>query len=499
MSHKQTPGRTFLLLVIAVGALFCAACLSSSAEEVSDPVQATTGDGTLANNATPPDGTPPSGSPPNGAFNGTAPQGPPNGIMPNGTAPGGMGPGGQTSGGTCTLSGTNTYDGETVTEENGTYTSDETNVSAVYVKNGGALTLINPTIETSGNTTSNDDSSFYGLNAAVLAAANSSVAILGGSISTTGTGANGAFPTGENASILLSGTTITATGDGGHGVMATNGGLLTLEDVNITTTGANSAPLATDRGSGTVNATGGTVVSSGRDSPGIYSTGIVTVEGTNVTATNAEAAVIEGANSIALINASLGGSTGTRDRGVMVYQSMSGDAEQGLGNFSMTGGSYTWNSTIGPAFYVTNTNATIILSNAIVANNAPELLNASAGDWGTAGSNGGTVLFTADNETLNGSVVADESSSIMAVFQNGTTLTGAVRNATLSLDGSSTWIVTADSALEGLADADGVTGSMITNIVGNGHTVTYDAELEGNRALGGRTFVLANGGTLSPR
>ena len=59
--------------------------------------------------------------------------------------------------------------------------------------------------------------------------------------------------------------------------MATNGGILTLTDVDITTTGANAAPLATDRGSGTVTATRGTILSTGRDSPTIYSTGVITV------------------------------------------------------------------------------------------------------------------------------------------------------------------------------------------------------------------------------
>ena len=473
---NRISGR-LLLLVIMAGALCCCACLIASAVEA--PGQAPPGW---------------NGSP----MNDTAPAGgaPPDGMM-NGTPPGGMMPG-ASNGSSCVLSGAFTWDGETVTEENGTYVSNTENVSALYVKNGTHGTLVNPTIETSGNTTSNDDSSFYGLNAAVLVAANSSVTVLGGSITTTGTGANGAFPTGENASISLSGTTINATGDGGHGVMATSGGLLTLEDVNITTAGANSAPLATDRGSGTVNVTNGTVFSSGRESPGMYSTGVITVNGTNVTATGSEAAVIEGSNSITLTNISLTGSAGTRDRGIMVYQSMSGDAEQGIGTFTMTGGSYTWTSSTGPAFFVTNTNATITLSDVAVSSNASELVNASAGDWGTLGSNGGTVLFSAENEILNGSIVADEASSIMTVLRNDTTLLGAIVNASLELDGTSTWNVTADSALTALVDPDGISGSAITNIVGNGFTVTYDADLEANSVLDGRTYTLANGDTLTP-
>ncbi len=342
---------------------------------------------------------------------------------------------------------------------NGTYPSSTTNVSAVYVTKGGNLTLVSPTIETSDNTTSNDDSSFYGLNAAVLATSNSTVTIGGGSIMTNSTGANGAFPTGSGAAINQSNVTINATGDGGLGVIATNGGLLTLTDVNITTSGANSAPLATDRGSGTVNLTGGTIVASGRDSPGIYSTGLITVNGSTVMSTGSEAAVIEGSNSITLTNATLTGAQGSRDRRIMVYQSMSGDAELGGGTFTMTGGSYNWTSTSGSAFYVTNTNATITLAGVNITSNATELLNASAGDWGTAGSNGGIVRFRAHNETLNGSLISDDVSSIPATLQNGTTLSGAIDSAALSLDATSRWNVTGDSVLSTLSDPEGISGS----------------------------------------
>jgi hypothetical protein len=64
-----------------------------------------------------------------------------------------------------TLSGVYTLNGGTATVANPTYTSTTTDVSAVYVTNGGNLTLANPTITTSGDTSSLDDSSFYGLNA----------------------------------------------------------------------------------------------------------------------------------------------------------------------------------------------------------------------------------------------------------------------------------------------------------------------------------------------
>jgi hypothetical protein len=58
--------------------------------------------------------------------------------------------------------------------------------------------------------------------------------------------------------------------------------------------------------------------------------------------------------------------------------------------------------------------------------------------------------------------------------------------------------VTGDSALTSLADSDGISGTSITNICGNGHRVTYNGSLAANSVLGGKTYTLANGGTLGP-
>jgi len=59
--------------------------------------------------------------------------------------------------------------------------------------------------------------------------------------------------------------------------------------------------------------------------------------------------------------------------------------------------------------------------------------------------------------------------------------------------------VTGDSQLMSLSDSSGISGTTITNIHGNGHTVTYDASLAANSALGGKTYTLAGGGQLTPK
>jgi hypothetical protein len=424
--------------------------------------------------------------------------GTPSAAVATPSVPSGSGSATDTSG---SISAAYTQTGGTETKTGGTYTASDTDQSAILVTGGGSLTLAGATITTGGDTSSNDQSSFYGLNAAVLANDASQITLSDSSITTSGTGANGAFAEGSGSSVTLSQVTIDATGDGGHGVMATNGGMLTLTDVDMTTAGKNSGAIATDRGGGTIVATGGTVTTSGQDSPGIYSTGDITVSNGTISASGAEVAAIEGANSITLVDTDLSSSMADK-WGVMIYQSMSGDAQGTRGVFTMSGGSLANTAATGPLFYVTNSTGVITLKGVQVTAASGTLLQAAAGRWGNSGSNGGTVLLTAEGQTLVGDMTADDISSITATLQNGSALTGAINAAhtaqavNLTLDGSSTWTVTADSYLTCLSDPDGISGTAINNITGNGHTVYYDASA--CPALGGQTFTLNDGGTLQP-
>jgi hypothetical protein len=47
-----------------------------------------------------------------------------------------------------------------------------------------------------------------------------------------------------------------------------------------------------------------------------------------------------------------------------------------------------------------------------------------------------------------------------------------------------------------LTDTDGITGTTITNIIGNGHTVYYDKDT--CPELGGQVYTLSGRGTLQP-
>lgn len=420
------------------------------------------------------------------------PPGPPPDGKPGGPPPGNGGP----SGGSrkpVKLSGAFTVDGTTQAIADKTFSSDATDASGVYVLNGGNLVLSNVTVATSGNTSSQDNSSFFGQNAGVLVNKNSRVAILGGSISTTGGGANGLFACGGGAFASMTGGSITATGDGGHGAMTSGGGAVAITNVVITTERIHGGAVATDRGGGTIWVSGGKITAHGPDSPGIYSTGDIRAENATFIATTSEGAVIEGRNSIALKNCDM---SGALKCGVMVYQSFSGDAEGQEGTFSMDGGSLSAGK--GPLFFVTNTRGIIHLRNVKLPAASGVLVSAAASKWGRSGSNGGHVELTAENQMLAGDITVDKVSSATLALKNHSALTGAMHNAALALDATSEWKVTADSTVTSLTDAAGLSGDTIANIHGNGHSVRYKADSTANQWLGGKTWKLADGGTLSP-
>jgi hypothetical protein len=81
-------------------------------------------------------------------------------------------------------------------------------------------------------------------------------------------------------------------------------------------------------------------------------------------------------------------------------------------------------------------------------------------------------------------------------------LTGAINGAdtagsvTVTLDATSTWTLTANSYVTVLNDTAGISGTAVSNIVGNGHNAYYKSSSNGS--LGGATYALSGGGALIP-
>ena len=329
-----------------------------------------------------------------------------------------------------------------VTDEqtlNGTYESSTADESPIKVSDGGNATIENATINKSGGDSSNtENSEFYGVNSGVLTTEDSTTTIKNSKITTNAKGANAVFATGENAKVYVYDTEIETTGSSSsRGLDATYGGYIEADNVKITTKGGSCATLATDRGEGTVIAKNSTLETNGAGSPIIYSTGDISIDNTIGTANGAQMTEKKKKNNATITNSTLkcsgkGNRNDVDNCGVMIYQSMSGDAGEGTGTFNSS------NSTLeiasdsdyyktAPFFFITNTKAVINLENNTLKYGSGVLLSAKGtSEWGTSGNNGGEVTLNATNQKLTGNIEADNISIVTINLSNSSSLEGTI-------------------------------------------------------------------------
>ena len=438
-------------------------------------------------------GSTPPGDPPDGMM-GTPPDGgmgtPPDGMPGNG---GGFGGGTPPGGGTSSFEYTAATEITAAAEQSGeTYTSESADESALMIRTADTVTIDNPTVTKTGDSSGGDSCNFYGLNAALLVMGGADATITGGTITSDASGANGVFCYGGNGAsngaggdgttVTISDTVITTTGDGSGGIMTTGGGVTYASNLTVITSGRSSAAIRTDRGGGTVVVDGGTYTSNGLGSPAIYSTADITVKNASLVSGLSEGVCIEGMNSITLENCDLtadntamNGNATFLDT-IMIYQSMSGDADSGTSAFTMTGGSLT--SLSGHMFHVTNTHAVITLSGVNLINQGSGVLLSVCDDGWHGASN--TAELVADGQQLAGTILVGDNSTLTLTLQNSSSFEGTVSgeivnakgesvsseigNVAVVLDSTSTWTLTADTSVTSF-DGDPA------NIIGNGYTL----------------------------
>lgn len=433
-----------------------------------------------------PGGTPPSGSPPGGA--------------PPGGAPGGSSSSSVTYSGATSISSSDT-------QTNQTYSSTSADENALLIDTSDSVTITNPTVTKSGDSDGGDNCNFYGINSGIMVKGSGTTTITGGKIETTATGANGVFSYGGNGgqngadgngtTVIIKDTVINTTGNNAGGIMTTGGGITQAENLTITTSGRSSAAIRTDRGGGTVTVTGGNYTTSGLGSPAIYSTADITVSDATLVSNLSEGVCIEGKNSITVNNSDLTANN-TQMNGnatfldtIMIYQSMSGDANSGTSSFTMNGGTLTSKS--GHVFHVTNTNAVINLSGVTVNNEDSTNILLSVCDDGWSGASNIATL-NADGQILNGTILVGDNSTLTLNLTNSSAFTGTVsgeitnaKGSTVStevgtvsvtLDDTSKWSLTADTYITEF-------NGNAANVINNGYTLYVNgAALEGTSDSG---------------
>ena len=331
----------------------------------------------------------------------------------------------------------------------------------------GETKTVSNTLVTKTGEADGDEADFYGSNAAIFATNGGNLTLKDMVVKTNGTHANAVFSYGEGTTVTISDSYIETSGNCAGGLMTTGGGTMNAQNLTITTSGNSSAAIRSDRGGGTVNVTGGDYTTSGKGSPVIYSTADITVSDANLTSTASQGVVVEGKNSVTLNNVTLTADNNTKNsdkssyyQAVMIYQSMSGDAAEGLSGFTMNGGTLTNKN--GDVFFVNNTATEINLSGAQIINNGDGIfLRAAAAGWGTEGSNGGQVTLNASNQTINGDMIVDSVSHLNLYLKSGSSFTGAINSdgqageVYVEIEDGSTWTLTGDSYITSLTCGTG--------------------------------------------
>ena len=418
---------------------------------------------------------------------------PPSGEIPSGND----GPGGSSS---------NTYDytnylavsknENLLNEEKTSNTSDQ---SVVYITDSGKTITDSTLSKESGESSNIENSEFFGVNAAVLVQGGG-LTISGGTINTKAKGANALCATNQGTA-TISGTTITSTAQSSaRGLHATYGGTITATGVKVSSTGSSCASLATDRGEGTVTCSGCQLSTSGSGSPLIYSTGVINVtDNTQGTATGAQAVVVEGKNSATVENSQLK-CYGTPNRnnvdkcGVMLYQSMSGDADSGTSTFTCKSSSIEILSesdvySTAPMFFITNTDAEINLENCTFSYGSNLFLSTKGtSEWGSSGTNGGVVTLNLKNQNISGNFEVDSNSGLTIKLSEKSYLKGTINSAktaaklNIILDSSSSIELTGNSSYTSIQNEN----TKGDNIINETFSWTETEEREISRPSGGQ-------------
>ncbi|MCD7845218.1 MAG: hypothetical protein LUG57_05080 [Oscillospiraceae bacterium] len=359
----------------------------------------------------------------------------------------------------------------------------------IHVYEGATVYVIDSDFVSTGDGSGGDASSFYGVGAALFVS-DGTLYVDDCDIDTDASGAAGVFAY-DTGVAYVNDCDITTTSGSAGGLHVAGGGTLYAWDCTVITSAAMAAAaIRSDRGGGTMVIDGGTYVTEG-GTGAVYVTADITIHDAYLYSGASEAVAIEGKNTIRLFDCDLTGNmeaTELNDNAVwniIVYQSMSGDADVGTSEYDMIGGTLT--TAAGPVVYNTNTSSYITFQDVdiLYGEDTTYFLqvtgNSSSRTWGTAGANGANCVFSAYDQKIESDVVYDTISNLDFYLLDGSEMTGAVScddtlNGGYSGDGTanvyvsadSTWTVTADSVITGTLYCEGtIENAAIVDADGN--------------------------------
>ena len=273
------------------------------------------------------------------------------------------------------------------------------------------------------------ESYLYGINAAILFVAGGGT-ISGGRIYTSGNGSNALVVT-NHGNVGILNTIIETTGESNaRGIHASYEGIIDAQRITIKTKGYSSPAVSSEIAKTEITCLECILNTVGEASPLFYSKGAIKDTRSTGNATNSKAVVIEGKNYLSVKGSKLkcgANPISTSDAcGILIHQIKSdefNDTEKSIfsseySTIEILSDSVYYSSA--PMFYITNTNALIILEKSKFIYGSKKFLIADAGEYGTPGKNGAQVLLKLWEQDIEGDIIVGSSSSLTIELLNST-------------------------------------------------------------------------------
>lgn len=352
--------------------------------------------------------------------------------------------------------------------------------TAALARNGGTLVLASGKLVKIGEDTSLDEALAYGTEAVALAVNADSNMLLSAMIAESACPGSPAIFSCDDGRSYANDVTIDTTGDDSAAVRTTYGGLAVLNGLQAQTEGARSPGVACASPRSSVSVANSTFGTAGSLSPVLQAQGRIEADSITGTTGASPAVVLEDQGTILVSNSRLTSTSidGSANEGipcaVMLYQPAAAERAADSDPSLFQAGDSLLGSTIqaGAFFYLTNTQARVLLSDTRLEfdEGHAALLRAEGNNgsgWGTSGKNGALCDFTARNQKLKGAVQVDSLSSVDLYLLEGSQWTGSSsirsntsgsavsENLNVSIDGTSTWTVAANSTVTNINLAEG--------------------------------------------
>ncbi|CAF1353994.1 unnamed protein product [Adineta ricciae] len=376
--------------------------------------------------------------------------------------------------------------------------------SVIVVGNGAQLNMSFVNIYKQGYSSDLLQASFFGVNAAINVQ-NGSSSYFDHLNITTHNGAANIYSYGNGSYVYIENSVLYSSGPAAHGLYAGGYGTIVGNYISHYSGGNRCSSFSGDSPAGYVIVSNSIAHTSGIGSAIFYALGTITATNVIGRAERSPALFSDGPQISTFINCHL---TAGLLGGTVIFSSM---IRQNGAMVSFINSRLTTLGNIMPALWFGNVIATAYLFNTVINTTSGILITANysqvtqefnyyAGYADNSNLLPAIVNVTVAQCNLNGSLIAYNGSSISWTLIQYSNWSGDAYSGygqsfiSVSLDFTSTWTLTGNTALQNISSAV----VNLTNIISNGYNITYDSNSTANNWLNGSIMSLIGGGQLMP-